>query len=99
MFLGLFTALLVIGAVVALLPNVPAQLLVGVQVLNGILLPMVLVFILVLGSDPQLTGNLRNGRLSLVLGWGTFVLVTTAVLVLLVSQALGAFGVSLFGAS
>ena len=58
-----------------------------------------LVFILVLASDRQLTGNLRNGRLSLVLGWGTFVVVTAAVLVLLVSQALGALGVSLFGAS
>ena len=58
-----------------------------------------LVFILVLASDRRLTGNLRNGRLSLVLGWGTFVVVTAAVLVLLASQAPGAFGVSLFGAS
>jgi NRAMP (natural resistance-associated macrophage protein)-like metal ion transporter len=96
MFLGLFTALVVIGAVVALIPNVPLiQLLIGVQVLNGILLPFVLLFILILASNRRLTGDLRNGRLSLVLGWGTFVLVTVAVLVLLASQAFAALGVSL----
>lgn len=92
-FVGLFTLLLAVGAIVALVPNVPIiQLLVGVQVLNGILLPFVLVFILVLASDRRLTGNLRNGVLSTTLGWGTFVLVTGAVIVLVVSQALSALG-------
>jgi Mn2+/Fe2+ NRAMP family transporter len=97
-FLGLFTALLVVGAVVALLPNVPIiQLLVGVQVLNGMLLPIVLLFILVLSSDRRLMGTLRNGTANRLLGWGTFLLVTTAVLVLLGSQLLGALGVPLPG--
>ena len=97
-FLGLFTLLLVVGAVVALLPGVPIiQLLVGVQVLNGVLLPIVLIFILVLSSDRRLTGSLRNGRLSLILGWGTFVLVTAAVVVLLVNQVVTALGISSLG--
>ena len=65
--------------------------------LNGILLPIVLVFILILSSDKRLAGSLRNGRLSLILGWGTFVLVTSAVLVLLVSQALNWLSLSMFG--
>jgi Mn2+/Fe2+ NRAMP family transporter len=44
MFLGLFTALVAVGAIIALVPNVPVvQLLVGVQVLNGALLPIILV--------------------------------------------------------
>ena len=60
--------------------------LVGVRVLNGVLLPIVLIFILVLSSDHHLTGGLRNGRLSHTLGWGTFVLVTAAVVVLLANQ-------------
>jgi NRAMP (natural resistance-associated macrophage protein)-like metal ion transporter len=92
-FLGLFTALLVVGAVVALIPNVPIiRLLVGIQVLNGILLPIVLLFILLLSNDRRLTGKLRNGRLTAVLGWGSLALVTAAVLVLFVSQALDVFG-------
>ena len=42
-FFSLFTALIVIGATLALIPNVPVmQLLVGVQVLNGLLLPIIL---------------------------------------------------------
>ena len=88
-FVGLFTALVLVGALVALIPGVPVvQLLVGVQVLNGMLLPIILVFVLILANDRRLTGALRNGRVSSVLGWGTFVLVTGAVGVLLGSQLL-----------
>ena len=97
-FLGLFTTLMTIGAVVALVPNVPViALLVGVQVLNGSLLPVVLLFILLLVNDARLTGSLKNGGLHNVLGWGTWLLVTTAVVILLGSQALGAFGIDVLG--
>jgi Mn2+/Fe2+ NRAMP family transporter len=98
MFLGLFSALLVAGAMVALIPNVPViQLLVGVQVLNGILLPFILAFILILASDRRLTGRLRNGPWTTLLGWATFALVTSAVVVLLGSQLLDLFGIHLLG--
>jgi Mn2+/Fe2+ NRAMP family transporter len=86
-FLGLFSALVAVGALVALIPNVPIiQLLVGIQVLNGALLPVVLLFILLLATDRRLMGGLRNGPLNTVLGWTTLVLVTSAVLILLGSQ-------------
>jgi NRAMP (natural resistance-associated macrophage protein)-like metal ion transporter len=92
-FVALFTALVVIGALVALIPNVPViQVLVGVQVLNGMLLPVILFFILILANDRRLTGRLRNGPVNQILGWGTFALVTGAVVVLLGSQLLGVFG-------
>jgi Mn2+/Fe2+ NRAMP family transporter len=98
MFVGLFTVLVVIGALVALMPGVPVvQVLVGVQVLNGMLLPIILLFILILTDDRRLTGALRNGRLSRVLGWGTFVLVTGAVGVLLGSQLLELVGMAAGG--
>ncbi len=89
-FLGLFSVLVAVGALVALIPNVPIiPLLVGIQVLNGALLPIVLVFILVLARDKRLMGNLRNGPITNTLGWATLVLVTAAVLVLFGSQLLG----------
>lgn len=98
MFLGLFTALVAVGAIIALIPNVPVvQLLVGVQVLNGALLPIILLFILILAGDRRLMGRLGNGPVSQLLGWGTFVIVTSAVLVLLSTQVLGGFGVSVLG--
>lgn len=86
-FFGLFTAFIVLGAVTALIPNIPIfPLLVGIQVLNGVLLPIILVFILLLVNDEKLTGTLRNTRTFNVLGWGTFAVITLAVLVMLAGQ-------------
>jgi len=86
-FFGLFTAFIVLGAVAALIPGIPIfPLLVGIQVLNGVLLPIILVFILILINDEKLTGSLRNSRTYNVLGWATFALITTAVIVMLGSQ-------------
>jgi NRAMP (natural resistance-associated macrophage protein)-like metal ion transporter len=86
-FFGLFTAFVVLGAGAAMIPGVPIfPLLVGIQVLNGVLLPIFLVFILILVNDTKLTGDLKNGPIYNVLGWGTFALITMAVVVMLVSQ-------------
>ncbi len=89
-FFGLFTALLILGAGVALVPGLPVMsLLVGTQVFNGVLLPVLLVFIMLLANDAGLMGRLRNGRFTNVLGWGTCVLITVAVVAMFVSQLLG----------
>jgi NRAMP (natural resistance-associated macrophage protein)-like metal ion transporter len=97
-FFTLFTALIIIGAVLALLPNLPViQLLVFIQVLNGVLLPIILVFILLLINDSRLTGELKNTRLYNILGWGTCAMITIAVVVMLGGQLLDLLGVHLFG--
>src|SRR5262249_3640868 len=51
-FLGVFSGLIAVAALIALVPNVPlVPLLVGIQVLNGVLLPIILVFLLRLAND------------------------------------------------
>jgi Mn2+/Fe2+ NRAMP family transporter len=71
-FMGLFTLLLVIGALVVLSPSVPLFPLILVsQNVNGLLLPIVLVFILKLAGDRGLMGDQRNSRVSQVIGVGT----------------------------
>jgi Mn2+/Fe2+ NRAMP family transporter len=96
-FFTIFTALIVFGAAVALIPNVPIfPLLVGIQVLNGVLLPIILVFILLLINNERLTGDLKNTPIYNVLGWGTFALITTAVVVMLGGQILELLGIKLF---
>jgi Mn2+/Fe2+ NRAMP family transporter len=91
-FFGLFTAFIVLGAAAALIPGVPIfPLLVGIQVLNGVLLPIILVFILILINDEKLTGSLRNTRTYNILGWSTFALISTAVIVMLGVQIYGLF--------
>ena len=92
-FFSLFTALIVVGVVLALIPSIPVmQLLVGVQVLNGLLLPIILVFILLLINDKHLTRELKNTRLNNVLGIGTLILITTAVVVMLGGQLIAWLG-------
>jgi len=99
-FFNLFSTLIIIGAVVALIPNVPLiKMLVWIQVLNGVLLPIILVFILLLINDRRLVGHLKNTRLYNVLGWGTFAVITTAVVIMLGGQLLDLFGIHLFSSS
>lgn len=86
-FFGLFTAFIVLGAAAALMPGIPIiPLLVGIQVLNGVLLPVILIFILLLINDVRLVGSLRNGPVYNVLGWSTFALITLAIAVMLGSE-------------
>jgi NRAMP (natural resistance-associated macrophage protein)-like metal ion transporter len=96
-FFGLFTAFIVVGAVVALIPNIPIfPLLVGIQVLNGVLLPVILVFILILINRERLTGELKNTPIYNLLGWGTFAMITLAVVIYLVGSALDLLNINIF---
>ena len=96
-FFSLFTAFIVLGATVALIPDIPIfSLLVGIQVLNGVLLPVILVFILILINTEELTGDLKNTPTYNLLGWGTFAIITLAVTVMLGGQLLRLLGIQLF---
>jgi Mn2+/Fe2+ NRAMP family transporter len=71
-FMGLFTLLVVVGALIVLSPSVPLIPLILVsQNVNGLLLPIVLVFILKLAGDRRIMGDHANSRLSQVVGIGT----------------------------
>jgi Mn2+/Fe2+ NRAMP family transporter len=79
-FVGLFTALVIIGALIAMLPGVPVvALLLVVQVINGVLLPIELFFIMRLINDRQIMGRYANGRLYNVVAWTAVCGITVAV--------------------
>ncbi|MBI5304923.1 MAG: Nramp family divalent metal transporter [Chloroflexi bacterium] len=89
-FYGLYTGMIVIGAAVALIPDVPLiTLLLASQTVNGILLPVILVLMLRLANIKRLMGKYANSRLANIIGWGTALIVIAATIVLLVSTALG----------
>jgi NRAMP (natural resistance-associated macrophage protein)-like metal ion transporter len=70
-FMSLFTLLLVLGAIIVLLPGISLiPLIISAQIANGILLPIVLVFILRLATDRRVMGDAVNGRVGTALGWG-----------------------------
>jgi Mn2+/Fe2+ NRAMP family transporter len=77
-FYSVYTALIVLGGGLVLLPHAPLlKIMYLSQVLNGILLPVVLVFMLLLINDKQLLGKHTNSRLYNVLTWATVILVSS----------------------
>ncbi len=78
-FLGIFTSLIVIGAVVALIPGIPQiKLLLTTQTINGLLLPIILVAIVRLANNTEIMGKRTNGPVLNIFAW----LVTLTVSVL-----------------
>ncbi len=79
-FMGLFTLLIAVGASVAMIPGVPVvALLLFVQTVNGVLLPIELVFILLLVNDRAIMGRYTNGRLLNVVAWAGLGVIVLAV--------------------
>jgi Mn2+/Fe2+ NRAMP family transporter len=74
----------VLGGIAVLLPRVPlGKMAVLSQVLNGILLPFVLVFMLLLVNKKELMGEYVNSTWRNVLAWGL-----TAAIILIVGAML-----------
>src|SRR3990172_4947768 len=88
-FYSLFTLLVAGGAAVTLIPGIPLiQLLVFVYVINGVLLPVLLVFVVRLAGDRELLGEHRNGPLYNAIAWATVLGVGALALVMVVTTVL-----------
>jgi Mn2+/Fe2+ NRAMP family transporter len=93
-FQSIFTGMIIFGALVALIPNLPLiQLLIIVQVINGVLLPILLVFILRLVNDRQIMGKHVNSRTQNAIAWGTTITLSILCAVMLASIVLPAMGI------
>ncbi len=89
-FVAVISVLIGIGTVVAVIPGLPViALLVGVQVVNGALLPVLLVFIWRLASSRELMGDYRNGRIFNIIA-GLTVVATSALSITLLVVTIGA---------
>ncbi len=71
-FMGIYTTTLLLGAVIALLPGMPlVELMLVSQFIDGVQLPIILVFIVLLVSDRAIMGEHVSGRALQVVQWGT----------------------------
>jgi NRAMP (natural resistance-associated macrophage protein)-like metal ion transporter len=61
-FYGLFTLQILIGALVALAPGNAVSLIVNAQVLNGLITPILLTFVLILANRKSVLHDAANGR-------------------------------------
>ena len=94
-FLGLFSGLIGVGAAVAMLPGLDVlRLLIFTQVLNGLLLPVVLVAILRLVNNRQIMGEQVNGWFYNLVAWATVVGVVLLSTIYLAMTLLGLLGVT-----
>jgi Mn2+/Fe2+ NRAMP family transporter len=93
LFVGLFTAQIVIGAAVALAPGNLIHLLINMQVLNGLIAPVVLVFILMLANRRSLLGAAVNGPRFNAVATLSVAVVAVLAFVVLVQTVLGWFGI------
>ena len=87
-FYWLYTILIIVGAGVILIPNMPLiKVMFWSQVVNGVMLPFVLIFMLMLINNKDLMGKHVNTRTFNIIAWGT-VVIMIALTLLMVGTAL-----------
>ncbi|MBV9660411.1 MAG: divalent metal cation transporter [Acidimicrobiales bacterium] len=94
LFLTLFSAQILVGAVVALAPGNLVALLLGTQTLNGLITPIILVFILVLANRRSVLGDAVNGPVFRVVATIAVGAVAAMAMILVGQTVLGWFGVA-----
>jgi Mn2+/Fe2+ NRAMP family transporter len=83
-FYWLYTILIIAGAGVILTPNLPlVKITILSQVVNGMVLPFVLIFMLLLINREELMGEYVNSRLFNVIAWSTTFIVIALTMALL----------------
>ncbi len=86
-FMWLYTFLIAIGSLIVLIPNAPLIAIMWIsQVINGILLPFVLIFMLFLINKPELMGDYTNSTMFNRIAWVTTVTMIVLTLMFVVSM-------------
>jgi NRAMP (natural resistance-associated macrophage protein)-like metal ion transporter len=86
-FYWLYTLLIVFGAGVLLVPRLPlVYVAVLSQVANGVVLPLVLVFMLMLTNDRELMGEHVNSRGFNIVAWTTVVVMILLTMLMVLTQ-------------
>ncbi len=91
LFMGLFTAQIAIGAGLALMPGNLITLLLNMQVLNGLITPVILAFILIVANRRSVLGEHANGPVVRVVAAVCVGLVGLLAIVVAVQSVVGWF--------
>jgi Mn2+/Fe2+ NRAMP family transporter len=89
-FYAIYAGMIVIGAGFVLLPGAPLLATIFYsQVLNGVLLPVVLVLMLILINNPRIMGKYVNGLSFNIIAWATVLIVGGLTIVSTIALFLG----------
>ncbi|MDO4429241.1 MAG: Nramp family divalent metal transporter [Atopobiaceae bacterium] len=87
---GIITAVIAVSALVVMLPDVNLfGIMMVAQVINGVLLPVILVFMVLIASDKHVMGRFANGRGWNALTWFTIAAVTILTVIMFLMQGMG----------
>lgn len=90
LFKGIFTFVIVISAVVILVPGLDLMgIMLTAQFVNGVILPVLLVFMAIIACDKHVMGKYVSGKVSRALLYLTIVVVGILSVICLVMQVLG----------
>ena len=82
-FYWLYTVLIAVGAGFIMIPNIPLiKVMFWSQVLNGVMLPFVLIFMLSLVNNKDLMGDYVNGPIFNIISWVTVVIMIALTLLM-----------------
>ncbi len=88
-FMWLYTGIIVIGALIILIPNAPLiPIMLISQVVNGVMLPPVLIFMLFLINNKDIMGEHTNSKTFDIIAWATVVIMIILTLALVVTSFL-----------
>lgn len=90
LFKSIFTFVIAFSAVIVLVPNINLLgIMLTAQFVNGIILPVLLVFMAIISADKRIMGTFRSRPVSRALIWLTVAIVTVLTAALLAMQILG----------
>ncbi len=88
-FYGLLAFFIGFAALFVMIPGLPLiQVMFSAQVLNALLLPFILIFVMLLAADRELMGSLASGPFLRVIGWGSTILLIALSLILVATSFL-----------
>ena len=87
---AIITGITILSAGIVLIPNVDLfGVMMLAQVINGVLLPVLMVCMVLIASDKRVMGQYANGRVWTALTWFTIVVVIVLSIIMFVLQAMG----------
>ena len=89
-FFGLYTAIIVFGAAFVLIPKLPLLFIMYLsQVINGLVLPFVLIFIIKIINDKEIMGEHVNSTFANIVSYATIILLIAITLTMAASTIVG----------
>lgn len=90
LFKGIFTFIIIFAVVVVLMPGIDLLgVMLTAQFVNGVILPVLLIFMAIIAADKHIMGDYRSKPLTRILIWATVIIVAVLSIALLIMQVLG----------